>query len=165
MFTVLIRLLVVVRRRPPCTAMIAASSCCTPEKKCHVCCSNKGLLPEKGTASRSISAPPQPPRPPRPPPRGTAAAPRAPATPKPDGTVPNPKGSEGQPSPNGLPRAFPSPSTPTGELFRKCQHPAGRGITGAGCGRLLGVVPAASPCPGCQILAKMGGKREKISEK
>lgn len=56
---VLIRLPVIVRRRSPCTAMIAAYSRCT-EEKCHVCCSNKGLLREKGRASRSISAPPQP---------------------------------------------------------------------------------------------------------
>lgn len=59
MFMVLIRLPVIVRRRSPCTAMIAAYSRCT-EEKCHVCCSNKGLLREKGRASQSISAPPQP---------------------------------------------------------------------------------------------------------
>lgn len=161
MFTVLIRLLVVVRRRPHCSAVIAASSCCTPQKKCHVCCSNKGLLPEKGRASRSISAPPQPPTSTSPPTPGH----HAPLQPlKLIVTVPNPKGSQGQPSPNILPRAFPSPSTPTGELFRKCRHPAGRGITGAGYGRLLGVVPAASPCPGAKFWRGWAEKTENNRE-
>lgn len=152
----LIRLLVVVRRRPHCSAVIAASSCCTPQKKCHVCCSNKGLLPEKGTASRSISAPPQPPTSTSPPTPGH----RTPLQPpKPNGTVPNPKGSKHQPSPNVFPRAFPSPSTPTGELFRKCRD---RGLPGLGVGGCLGwfLQPAPALVPN---FGKDGWKRQKIT--